>query len=347
MLQDVVSCYLPRINKEIERYLDDIIRKQRDELVKRYYMVIKDYILAGGKRWRPISFVMAYRGVGGREEEEAVKTSISIEFLHNSSLAQDDIMDKSLIRRGKPALHVRYADEIGGGNQVLGEALGILGGDSLLELGLEVIVSSNFEIEAKMDAVSMYLYYYRRLIEGQTLDMSYPTISLMSEEQIVNMMRLKTSSLFICSLLMGARLGGCKSSVLNVLRKYGENVGIAFQIRDDILGVFGDPKITGKSVIDDLREGKKTLLLYKTLQLAQPSEKKFIKSRIGSDNISVEDVKRIRSIMVETGALNYVEAKAEMYVREGIKVLNTVPELTKEFVDFLKELAFKSVKRKL
>ncbi len=347
MLQDVVSRYLPKINREIEKYLDDIIGRQRDELVKKYYSVMKDYILSGGKRWRPISFIMAYRGVGGQEEEEAIKTSISIEFLHNSSLAQDDIMDKSLMRRGRPALHVRYANEIGGGNRILGEALGILGGDSLLELGLEVIVSSNFQIEAKIDAVSMYLYYYRRLIEGQTLDMSYPTISLMNEEQIVNMMRLKTSSLFVCSLLMGARLGGCTSSVLDILKKYGENVGIAFQIRDDILGVFGNPKVTGKSVTDDLKEGKKTLLLYKTLQLADPSEKRFIKSRIGLGDISINDVKRIRDIMIKSGALDYVEAEAERYVQKGIKVLDSVSGLTAEFVDFLKELALKSVKRKL
>ncbi|MGC9104125.1 MAG: polyprenyl synthetase family protein [Candidatus Methanodesulfokora sp.] len=348
-LDEFASYYIPLINKSIAELLER--RMKRDnEVVKKYYEKIKGYVLAGGKRARPIAFLVSYMGSGGDDVNRAVKASISVELLHNSSLAHDDIMDESETRRGLPALHVQYdkwfkemENERFSAPRNSGISLGILGGDSLLELGIEAILESGFPEKATTRSIEEYIIAYRRLIEGQLLDMYLSGLTMPSVEQIIEMLKLKTGALYAASLKMGAILAG-RDDLLDDLEELGFMIGIAFQIRDDILGLFGDPNKTGKPVDSDIKQGKRTILVTKAYEVLSEDKSRKLVSLLGKKDLTDDELEFVRKAVVESGALSFSQLMAEEYM-ERCKSLIDELEMRDDQKEILKEIAERAVKR--
>ncbi len=336
--------YVPLIEQEIRKFFSEKISTQEDEVVARYYRELSSYVLRGGKRLRPLALISSYYGSNGGEEGNIIRASISVELLHNSSLIHDDIMDESLKRRGGPSFHYQMEDWSRLSPRTpaprnAGLSIGILGGDSLIELGLEALLESGFPENILMKAASEYLIAYRKLIEGQLLDLYLSTVTMPTEEEVLKMLSLKTGTLFSASLAMGGILAGASARAINFLKKFGQRIGVAFQLQDDILGLYGNEKIIGKPADSDVKEGKRTLLVVKTWQLADDKIKRKLLSILGNQSIGTTELDYVRRIVKKLGVLDYTRETALNFLRENQKDIEANKDLfTEDFVEFLGDL---------
>ena len=336
--------YLPLIEQEIRKFFKEKIFTQKDEVVVKYYEELSSYILRGGKRLRPLALISSYYGFKSRQEGNIVKASISVELLHNSSLIHDDIMDESLKRRGGPSFHYQMEDWSRLSQNTppprnAGISIGILGGDSLIELGLEALLESGFPKNSLIKAAFEYLTAYRKLIEGQLLDLYLSTVTMPTEEEVIRMLSLKTGTLFSASLVMGGILAGAPRKALIFLKNFGQRVGVAFQLQDDILGLYGDEEVIGKPADSDVKEGKRTLLIVKTWQLADEVNKKKLLFILGNKNIGADELNYVRNIVKKLGVLDYTKETALNLLRENERDIEANKNLfERNFVEFLREL---------
>jgi len=336
--------YLPQIEREIKKFFEEKISTQKDEVIVRYYEELSSYVLRGGKRFRPLALISSYYGSGSKHKGNIIRASISVELLHNSSLIHDDIMDESPKRRGGPSFHYLMANWSRLSPRTPpprnpGISLGILGGDSLIELGLEALLESGFPNEIIVKAASEYSVAYRKLIEGQLLDLYLSTVTMPTEEEVLRMLSLKTGTLFSASLVMGGMLAGASEDMLHFLRSFGQRVGVAFQLQDDILGLYGDEAVIGKPADSDIKEGKRTLLVVKAWELSDEATRKKLLSILGNPNISAADLNYVREVVKELGALDYTRKTALNLLKENEKDIEFNKHLFEEsFVEFLKEL---------
>ncbi len=325
-LTEFVENYKPKIDARLQEFLES----REEDLSKKgfsgYYDLLRDYVSRGGKRLRPISCLASYLAFGGNRMDEILTASLSVEFLHNSSLIHDDIMDRSNKRRGGPAFHVAASNLIPGVDDGghLGISLGILGGDSLLEMGVGALISSGFPAEKVNSAISTFVSAYRKLIEGQILDLALSRSVSPSEDEVLRMLYLKTGALLEASLTIGGILAGAGDEELRRVGRVGKRIGIAFQIWDDYLGLYGDPAVTGKPVGSDVREGKRTLLVVKALELADLDGRSLLLSALGNESLTEEDLERVREIVREVGALDYSLGVAEELVGEALAELESL-----------------------
>lgn len=343
-LEIVRAKYTPLIEREIKDFFKSKISAQEDDIVVRYYEELLSYILRGGKRLRPLALVSSFYGLRGGSEGNIFRASISVELLHNSSLIHDDIMDESLKRRGGPSFHhqIREWSRLSSTTPAprnVGISIGILGGDSLIELGLEALFESGFPDTLLVPAAIEYLRAYRKLIEGQLLDLYLSTVTMPREEDVLKMLSLKTGALFSASLAMGAILAGASNETINFLRNFGRRVGIAFQLQDDILGLYGDEKVIGKPADSDVKEGKRTLLIVRTWQLANEEVRNKLLSILGNPKINETELEYVRETVRKLGGLEYTKKKALDLVRENEREIEANKRLFEpDFVQFLKEL---------
>jgi len=200
------------------------------------------------KRVRPIATLMACE-LFGADPDAALDAALGIELFHNFTLMHDDIMDASPTRRGQPTVHVRW-----------GHNLAILSGDALLVKAYQCM-------GADPRVLSVFNSCALQVCEGQELDMAYERTSSITAEQYMHMIRRKTAVLLACALEVGAIIGGASPEQQQALGRFGEQLGLAFQLRDDHIDAFGDPAVSGKQRGGDLRAGKKTWLLIRGLEL--------------------------------------------------------------------------------
>ncbi len=214
------------------------------------------YILAlGGKRMRPVLLLMACELFGG-EAHTAIPPALAIEVFHNFTLVHDDIMDKAPLRRGKTTVHERWNQNIA-----------ILSGDVMMVEAYKLIIQ--VDVSILKEVLNVFNNTAVGVCEGQQWDMNFETRQQVSVEEYLNMIRLKTAVLLGCALKVGALIGGASAQDAELLCRFGEHLGIAFQLQDDILDVYGDPEKFGKQVGGDIISNKKTFLLIKALELAQ------------------------------------------------------------------------------
>ncbi len=352
VLERKLSYYQSKVNEEISRFLE-VYSRCNNKLISDYYADLQEFILRGGKRLRPSLLIEAYKAVGGVNEEGILRASLSVEFLHNSSLIHDDIMDKDVLRRGKPTFHEiykkRYLEVFGLAERAVdyGEAIGILGGDTLFELGLKALLGSPFPSDSKIKAADLYIGAYHRIIEGQLLDLTFEALSAVSEEEYLSMVSLKTGWLFKASLLIGGVLGGASDSQLKAFRDFIEPLSAAFQIQDDILGSFGKVEETGKSVLTDIKRGKKTILIVYALELASPDQREFIRRHLGSKRVTLDEVKRIKDIIVQCGALEEARKRAEQLSKMAKDVIKNNSSLLADSREFFTDLCDFVIRRRL
>jgi len=277
-------------------------------------------LLQGGKRLRAAFLYWGYRAGGGADSEAVIRAATAMELFQAAALLHDDVMDDSDTRRGMPAAHRRLADEheaagwTGSGDRY-GVAGAILAGNLCLTWSDEVFATSGFTIAELTRARPVFDRMRSQLMGGQFLDVLESVRGwddLSTDQRIASarrVIRYKSAKYTIeHPLLIGASAAGVSEPDLAALSTYGLDLGEAFQLRDDVLGVFGDPVQTGKPAGDDLREGKRTVLVALTLDHADPPVVALFEKLLGLEDLDETGVDELRAAITASGALERVEA---------------------------------------
>ena len=275
-------------------------------------------LMRGGKRLRPAFCYWGWRGAGGDAGEPIAVAAASLELFQAAALIHDDLMDGSDSRRGMPAVHRRFAGlHSGEGRRGDGERFGLAGavlaGDMCLVWTDELFAESGLPVERLAAARPLFNRMRTELLAGQYLDVLGQTATDHEDgadgvERARHVIRFKSAKYTVeHPLLIGATLAGADDDLLATYSAFGLPLGEAFQLRDDVLGVFGDPAETGKPAGDDLREGKRTVLLAKTLEAADPAQAGLVRRLVGDPRLDANGVTTLRAVIQDTGALEAVE----------------------------------------
>jgi len=270
-------------------------------------------LLASGKRLRPAFCYWGWRGAGGPDSEEIVAAAAALELLQACALVHDDVMDGSDTRRGQPAVHRRFASLHRGAGWLgspegFGVGAAILLGDLCLSWSDELLYRSGLSLEALHRAKPTYDAMRTELMTGQYLDLLEQARGGGSAERAMRVVRYKSAKYTVeRPLHLGAALAAAERDVTDAYSSYGLPLGEAFQLRDDVLGVFGDPEQTGKPAGDDLREGKRTVLVAEALERATPAQAAIVRRHLGDPRLDATGVAALRDVVRDTGALARVE----------------------------------------
>jgi geranylgeranyl diphosphate synthase type I len=265
-------------------------------------------------------------------------------------LIHDDIIDRSHTRRGKPSLHLLYRDRhldrsYLGDPDSFGINMAIIGGDLAEAFGEKALVDAGFPKDRVLDALGCQTDMIRDTGYGQILDLYSVELPEWSEEMVIKVHTYKTARYTLdAPLKIGALLHGATEKQMAALEGYAIPVGIAFQIIDDILGFFGDPKRGGKEDLSDIKEGKRTLLIIKALENSTAEQRERIMSILGDQNLDVDRAEELREIIRITDSEEYSRELAREKTREGIGALED-SDLDPEIVEFLKGFAELLMKR--
>lgn len=282
-------------------------------------------LLLGGKRIRPVLCLMGNE-LFNEIHTDAYKIASAVEIFHNFTLVHDDIMDKASLRRGFDTVHRKY-----------GEPTAILAGDLMMIEAYRNL--SAIQPTILQEVLAVFNTTAREVCEGQQLDMDFEKIENISLDDYLQMITLKTSVLLAASLKMGAIIGGAGKGNQHHLYKFGENMGIAFQIQDDYLDAFGDSEKTGKRKGGDIMVNKKTFLLIKAMEIATGEQRESLKNSMALE--SDEKVEKVINIFKNLGVDKWAEElKSEymnkaMYHLEEIAVLNKRKESLKTLANLL------------
>lgn len=309
------------------------------------FQVIRSFTLRGGKRLRPWLLCLAYEGYGGSERSKILRAAASIELMQSFLLMHDDIMDRSEVRRGAPAVHKQFEELYRSRDPAdlphFGEALAILAGDITIAYGGMAIASSGLAPERIARALGLYCAIVADEGYGQILDMESATRPL-AEDEALAVIHYKTTRYTVEGPLhMGAVLAGAPEAELERLSDFATPLGYAFQLQDDVLGLFGDEDKTGKPADSDLKEGKQTLLVIKALERATASQRETLRRCLGNPALSRHDVANARDIVRATGALDHCEGRIRQWVTEAKEALTAcglnarVRVLLVRFADYL------------
>jgi len=274
-------------------------------------------LMRGGKRLRPAFCYWGWRGAGGDPDTGIVSAAAALELFQAAALIHDDLMDDSDTRRGMPAVHRRFAGRHqAGGWQGDGDRFGLAGavlaGDMCLVWSDELFTDSGLTVQQLASGRNMFNLMRTELLGGQYLDVLTQAAPDPDPQAAIDrarrVIRYKSAKYTVeHPLLIGATLAGADPGLLAVYSAYGLALGEAFQLRDDVLGVFGDPAETGKPAGDDLREGKRTVLVGLTLQQSSPAQVDTVERLLGDPRLDAQGVATLRGMMVDTGALDAVE----------------------------------------
>jgi geranylgeranyl diphosphate synthase type II len=270
------------------------------------------YVLAiGGKRVRPVLMMLAYNLY--KDDPLRIMTqAIGLETYHNFTLLHDDLMDQADMRRGHETVHKRWNP-----NQA------ILSGDTMLLQAFERIEAC--EVDKVKDVFATFLQTTYEIGEGQQLDVEFETRNDVREEEYIEMIRLKTSVLLACAVKIGAILAGASKEDQENLYKFGEQIGLAFQLQDDLLDVYGDPKVFGKNIGGDITSNKKTYMLINAVNRANDAQRQELMGWIEAKDFDREEkVKAVTRLYDEIGIRQLCEQKMETYYEQAQQYLSKV-----------------------
>ncbi len=327
--------YIGRRNPAVEKTLSRLLPRGMEPRV--LARASRHLLEAGGKRLRPCLTLACCEVVGGRAEG-ALETAAAFELLHTFSLIHDDIMDHADLRRGVKTVH-----------RLWGEPMAILAGDALFAKVFEALSLNVSRVGLESGRAAKLFWIVSRasfeLSRGQALDMLFSKRLGLREEEYVEMVALKTGALMQASASAGALLGGGTPSQVERLGEYGKNLGIAFQIQDDILGLVGEKGELGKPVGSDLLEGKRTLVVSLALQILRGEEKKKLLGVLGNPAASREEVEEVVSLLRERGVLERTRERALKFSGRARKLLRGFRE--SEALSFLEELTEFVIERRV
>ncbi len=295
------------------------------------FAALRDYVLRGGKRLRGALCLLGHQAGGGKRAD-AFPAALGLELLHAYLLVHDDFMDNDEVRRGGPTLHVTlartgalYAHEtqVPAGEH-LGGSLAILLGSLLQAWALELLFQTRVAPERVVAAAAILSRVLGDVTLGQALDLAAPLGPELGVEGVLEIERLKTGSYtFELPLILGALLAGAEADTLEALSAYAQPLGQAFQIADDLLGVFGSPAVTGKSAGNDLREGKRTLVVLRALEVADKPDAASLRAALGRRDLDDRDVDALREVLRRCGAEQWARGEAERLCLESLAALES------------------------
>ena len=277
---------------------------------------LRRVIDAGGKRVRPLFCLWGYRAAGGQDVRALGRVGAALEMLHTAALIHDDVLDRSRLRRGRPSSYRRLGDLAPEHAERFGAAAAILAGDLAQALSDELLAGSAFPPERIVAAARLVDRARVDAVTGEFLD-------LLAVAHIRKVAALKSGSYSVVGpLLVGATLAGAADGLLDALRGFGEPLGEAFQLRDDVLGTFGDRGATGKDPDDDLREGKRTLLLARATATASKDDRELLASLAGREDLLPAEADRARAAVVRSGAPAAVTALIDELAVRAVRALD-------------------------
>ena len=276
------------------------------------YQPISYLMELGGKRMRPVLVLMSTELFGG-DVKKALDAAIGIELFHNFTLMHDDIMDKAPLRRGKPTVHAKWS-----------ESAAILSGDVMFVEAYKMMIK--VEDRILREVLDIFSDTASGVCQGQQADMNFENRSDVSIEEYVHMIKQKTAVLLAGSMQIGALIGGAEKSQSRLIYEFGENLGLAFQLQDDILDVYGDPGKFGKQVGGDILANKKTFLLIRAKELAAQNKSTDLAGWLnGTSHNATEKIKAITSIYDSFGVRKLAEKRMEAFVTKALIALDKIP----------------------
>ena len=321
-----------RVSLTLAQFVDDqlpSLAQISDDVIPLHQLLVA--FTAGGKRLRPALAWWGWRAAGGSDDETMIRAAASLELLQACALIHDDVMDGSDTRRGAPAVH-RSLEALHkhahwrGSSKDFGVAGAILLGDLCLSWADQLFFDSGLPADALLRTKPLLDATRTELMAGQYLDVVEQARAQISPDRALLVARYKSAKYTVeRPLHIGASLAGASPEFLDVMSGYGLPLGEAFQLRDDVLGVFGDPDTTGKPAGDDLREGKQTYLIACASERATPSQLNALRSGLGDPHLTDQDVDGLRELIVETGALAQIEDRIAQSTENALSALQSVP----------------------
>ncbi|MFS0900838.1 bifunctional (2E,6E)-farnesyl/geranyl diphosphate synthase [Mycolicibacterium litorale] len=295
---------------------------------------LEEFVLRGGKRLRPAFAYWGWRAVADRPADSGVLLLFAaLELLHACALVHDDVIDASATRRGLPTVHRLFADRHAehhwhGSSEQFGLSAAILLGDLSLVWADDIVASVDVPRDAQRRVQRVWADIRTEVLGGQFLDIFAEASGAVSVASAMKVNTYKTASYTVSRpLQLGAAAAADRPDVQEIFHRLGTDIGVAFQLRDDVLGVFGDPAVTGKPSGDDLRSGKRTVLLAEAVELADktdPQGAALLRSSIGTD-LSDAQVRELCLVIESVGALAAVEQRIELLTRDSLELLAAAP----------------------
>jgi len=296
------------IDPVIERYIP---RSGRPESL---FSSVWDLMDRGGKRFRPALTLLACEAVGG-DPAKAVNAAAAVELLHNMTLIHDDIEDGSRFRRGKPCIHVIY-----------GVPTAINSGDAMLIKVFEVASDGPLPPELKLKLIRRLAERAFQVTMGQAMEFEALSSRDPGDVDVIGILRNKTGALTALALELGAIAGGSHEGELRALARFGESIGIGFQIIDDVLNVDGQLEKYGKEIGGDIREGKITVMASHLARASEPKDKERFLELLGKGDISDEEIGEAIGLYRKYGSIEFARELARGFIEEGLRSLEGLPE---------------------
>ncbi len=295
------------------------------------YNPIRYELSLGGKRIRPILTLMACE-MFGCDYLYALDTAVGIEVFHNFTLLHDDVMDKADMRRGKPTVHNYW-----------NENAAILSGDAMQIMAFMQVMKAPEPVRNRVAGI--FLKTALEICEGQQYDMDFEVRSDVTDDEYIEMIRLKTAVLLGAALQVGAVIAGASDSDSDTLYNFGINIGLAFQLRDDYLDVYGDSDVFGKNIGGDILNNKKTYMLINACRLSQGEDRKTLSYWLSADEyVPSEKIEAVTAVYNKIGVDRICLDKIEYYYAEALKCLDAL-SIDREQTILLRELAMKLMQR--
>lgn len=342
---------LDEVSEPVSALLDSFLTGRVTDLVKldpgleAIGVEIAEFVRASGKRLRPAFVYWGHRATGAPHTEAVYWPAAAVELLHTFALIHDDVMDRSAVRRGRPAVHESLAqahrDEGLVGNPAwFGVGGAILAGDLAFVWADQLLDGADLDAAALDRARRLFTELRVEVMAGQYLDLRLAGRDRVPEQDVLRVALLKSGRYTATRpLQIGAAIGGGDELLDAHLRAFGDAIGLAFQLRDDVLGLFGDPETTGKGALSDLREGKRTMLMVRALELASPTERAVLSRVLGDEDLGEADANRVRQIVVDCGALDVLERLLASQHQLAYQSLASIPQPAQEALAALADLA--------
>ena len=291
---------------------------------------LRGFVARGGKRLRPVLLLLGHELAGGRTDD-VLGAAVAVELLHTCALLHDDVIDAADTRRGHPTSHVTFATDhvaaaAAGDADRYGEALAILLGDLAFVQADEALLSCDVAPDRLLAGMTTFVRLREEVMAGQVLDVHAAASRATDVELALRVATLKSGRYSVTRpLQLGAVLAGADDHLVACLERVGEPLGRAFQLRDDVLGVFGDQAATGKSATGDLAEGKRTLLVAEAWARTDDAGRALLADRLGAPDLTVDQATALREVVESSGARAAVEARISTEVADARSALAELP----------------------
>ncbi len=347
-----ISVYKNKIDKLIEIICNEKLNEIDNSFLKSFYLEIKNYILCGGKRIRPILTIATFNAFADETNENILYVSVAIELLHNMTLIIDDYVDKHNFRRGSPTFLYKFQQyyvQHGFKNLLINDyknIINIFASYTTFYIGLELFNLNSFNYKLNNEAIRYYVQCVGEMIKGALIEYDMSNQNEVSIQEYFKMVSLKTGSLIEKSMLIGATYANVTKEHKALLSDYSINIGIIFQLIDDILGTFGDKKKTGKAINSDIKENRCTCLLIITRNELNNKKRKYLDRLIKKINKTDLDIQEIKGLYKEANAIKLCEDLINKYYQKAKLTINKLRNvINRSEIEFFESLLEFIIKR--